>query len=69
MLRRIAERQPLLETSITASGGRSPGHLNALLRAGYVRRVEHPTVVDRRFGGPADAIAITAAGRAALADD
>ena len=66
MMRRIAEKSPLLELSVTASGGRSQSHLSALIRAGYVKRVEHPTVIDRRFGGPADALTITQEGLAAL---
>src|SRR5262245_41641373 len=66
MLERIARAGVLLELAITASGGREPAALQSLIRAGYVRRCDHPTVkVGRAY--PADALEITEAGRAALA--
>jgi len=68
MMRRIADKGPLLESLVTSSGGRAQSRLNALMRAGYVGRVAHPTVTDRRFGGPADALSATDEGLAALRD-
>jgi DNA-binding MarR family transcriptional regulator len=65
ILERIAKQSgTILELQITASGGREPGILNSLIRAGYVRRIEHPTV--KNGGWPADGLEITDEGRAAL---
>lgn len=67
MLERIARNSPLLELNILASGGSADRILSDLRNAGYVQRVEHPTV--KRGGYPADAFEITKAGRAALAGE
>ncbi len=65
ILERIARRSdPLLEIMVTASGGRSYSQVQGLIRAGYIKRVDHPTVKNRTF--PADALEITPAGRSAL---
>lgn len=67
MLTRISEHSgELLELSVTASAGREYTKLQVLLKEKYVVRVDHPTVKDR-MGYPADALAITEAGKAALA--
>jgi hypothetical protein len=66
MLERIERHSgELLELAITASGGREYSKLQSLIRAGYVVRVDHPTVMDGKL--PAEALAITDAGREALA--
>jgi hypothetical protein len=65
MLERIEKHSgTLLMLAVTASGGQD-GKLNKLRGAGYVVKCEHPTVT--RQGWPAEALAITEAGRAALA--
>ena len=69
-LRAILERidrhsGELLELSVTASGSREHGKLQRLLHAGYVVRVDHPTVKAGKW--PADALAITEAGKDTLA--
>ena len=51
--------------AVTGSGGREYGKLNKLRRAGYVVKCDHPTVTEGAW--PAEALAITDAGRAALA--
>ena len=67
MLERIARHSgELLELAITASGGREYAKLQSLIRAGYVVRVDHPTVKAGMW--PAEALAITDAGQEALAD-
>jgi hypothetical protein len=65
MLERIERNSgTLLMLSVTASGGQD-GKLNKLRGAGYVVKCDHPGV---RVGAwPAEALAITEAGRAALA--
>jgi len=66
MLERIDRHSgELLELSVTASGGREHGRLQRLLRAGYVVRVDHPTVMAGKW--PADALAITEADKDTLA--
>jgi hypothetical protein len=66
MLERIERNSgTLLMLAVTASGGREYGKLNKLRGAGYVVKCDHPTVKDGEW--PADALAITEAGRAALA--
>jgi hypothetical protein len=66
MLERINRHSgDLLELAITASGGREYSKLQRLIRAGYVVRVDHPTVRSGKW--PAEALAITDAGREALA--
>lgn len=66
MLERINRHSgDLLELAITASGGREYSKLQSLMRAGYVVRVDHPTVKNGEW--PAEALAITDAGREALA--
>jgi hypothetical protein len=55
----------LLELAVTASGGREYTKLQRLCRAGYVVRVDHPTVKAGKW--PAKALAITEAGKNALA--
>jgi hypothetical protein len=66
MLERINRHSgELLELAVTASGGREYSKLQTLMRAGYVVRVDHPTVTNGEW--PAEALAITGAGRQALA--
>ena len=55
----------LLMLAVTASAGREYGKLNKLLAAGYVVKCDHPSVTKGAW--PAEALAITEAGRAALA--
>jgi hypothetical protein len=50
--------------AVTASGGQD-GKLNKLRGAGYVVKCDHPTVTEEAW--PAEALAITDAGRTALA--
>src|SRR5712672_772798 len=65
MLERIERHSgTLLMLSITASGGQD-GKLNKLRGAGYVVKCDHPSVTEGAW--PAEALAITEAGRAALA--
>jgi hypothetical protein len=64
MLERIEQHSPLLMLAITASGGQD-GKLNKLRGVGYVVKCDHPTVTTGAW--PAEALAITEAGRTALA--
>ena len=65
MLERIEKHSgTLLMLAVTASGGQD-GKLNKLRGAGYVVKCDHPSVTDGAW--PAEALAITEAGRAALA--
>ena len=65
MLERIERYSgTLLMLAVTASGGQD-GKLNKLRGAGYVVKCDHPTVTEGAW--PAEALAITDAGRAALA--
>ena len=65
MLERIEQHSgTLLMLSVTASGGQE-GKLNKLRGAGYVVKCDHPSVTEGEW--PAEALAITAAGRTALA--
>jgi hypothetical protein len=65
MLERIERHSgTLLMLSVTASGGQD-GKLNKLRGAGYVVKCDHPTVTAGAW--PAEALAITGAGRTALA--
>jgi hypothetical protein len=67
MLERIEQHSgSLLMLAVTASGGREYGKLNKLRGAGYVVKCDHPSVTDGAW--PAEALAITQAGRAALAN-
>jgi hypothetical protein len=54
----------LLMLAVTASGGQD-GKLNKLRGAGYVVKCDHPSVTEGTW--PAEALAITEAGRTALA--
>ena len=63
MLERIEQHSPLLMLAVTASGGQD-GKLNRLRGAGYVVKCDHPSVTEGAW--PAEALAITEAGRAAL---
>jgi hypothetical protein len=63
MLERIEEHSPLVMLAVTASGGQD-GKLNKLRGAGYVVKCDHPSVTEGAW--PAEALAITEAGRAAL---
>ena len=54
---------------VTASGGRASAQINELLRLGYIVKTDHPSVVDRRTDWPAEALAITAAGKSVLAGE
>ena len=56
----------LLMLAVTASGGGEYGKLNKLRGAGYVMKCDHPSVTEGAW--PAEALAITEAGRAALAN-
>jgi hypothetical protein len=65
MLERIERHSgTLLMLAVTASGGQD-GKLNKLRGAGYVVKCDHPSVTER--GWPAEALAITEAGRTAQA--
>jgi len=64
MLERIEQHSPLLMLAVTASGGQD-GKLNKLRGAGYVVKCDHPSVTEGAW--PAEALAITDAGRTALA--
>jgi hypothetical protein len=65
MLERIEKHSgTLLMLAVTASGGQD-GKLNKLRGAGYVVKCDHPSVTDGAW--PAEALAITEAGRTALA--
>jgi hypothetical protein len=67
MLERIEQHSgALLMLAVTASGGGEYGKLNKLRCAGYVVKCDHPSVTDGAW--PAEALAITEAGRAALAN-
>jgi hypothetical protein len=64
MLERIEQHSgALLMLAVTASGGQD-GKLNKLRGAGYVVKCDHPSVTEGVW--PAEALAITEAGRAAL---
>src|ERR1700757_2817975 len=63
MLERIEQHSPLLMLAVTASGGRD-GKLNKLRGAGYVVKRDNPSVTEGVW--PAEALAITKAGCAAL---
>ena len=66
MLERIEQhREALLMLAVTGSGGGECGKLNKLRGAGYVVKCDHPSVTEG--GWPAEALAITEAGRTALA--
>jgi hypothetical protein len=65
MLERIERHSgTLLMLAVTASGGQD-GKLNKLRGAGYVVKCNHPSVTEGAW--PAEALAITEAGRTALA--
>jgi len=65
MLERIERHSgTLLMLAVTASGGQD-GKLNKLRGAGYVVKCDHPSVIEGAW--PAEALAITEAGRTALA--
>jgi len=65
MLERIEQHSgTLLMIAVTASGGQD-GKLNRLRGAGYVVKCDHPSVTEGAW--PAEALAITEAGRMALA--
>jgi hypothetical protein len=67
MLERIERHSgALLMLAVTAGGGREYGKLNKLRGAGYVVKCDHPSVTDGAWA--AEALAITGAGRAALAN-
>src|SRR5437899_2051137 len=64
MLERIERNSgTLLMLAVTASGGQD-GKLNKLRGAGYVVKCDHPSVTEGAW--PAEALAITEAGRSAL---
>jgi hypothetical protein len=65
MLERIERHSgALLMLAVTASGGREYTKLNKLRGAGYVVKCDHPSVTEGAW--PAEALAITEAGRTAL---
>jgi hypothetical protein len=65
MLERIERHSgKLLMLAVTASGGQD-GKLNKLRGVGYVVKCDHPSVTE--WAWPAEALAITEAGRTALA--
>ena len=64
MLERIERHSgSLLMLAVTANGGQD-GKLNMLRGAGYVVKRDHPTVTEAAW--PAEALAITEAGRSSL---
>src|SRR5271169_986378 len=66
MLERIKQHSgALLMLAVTASGGREYTKLNKLRGAGYVVKCDHPSVTHGAW--PAEALAITEAGRTELA--
>src|SRR6516162_11498075 len=66
MLERIERHSGLLLVlTVTASGGREYNKLNKLRGGGYVVKCDHPSVTQGDW--PAEALAITEAGRTALA--
>jgi hypothetical protein len=66
MLERIERHSgSLLVLTVTASGGHEYNKLNKLRGGGYVVKCDHPSVTEG--GWPAEALAITEAGRTALA--
>jgi hypothetical protein len=66
MLKRVEKHSgTLLMLAVTASGGQD-GKLNKLRGAGYVVKCDHPSVTEGAW--PAEALAITEAGRAALTE-
>ncbi len=66
MLERIEQHGgALLMLAVTASGDGEYGKLNKLRGAAYVVRCDHPSVTEGAW--PAEALAITEAGRTALA--
>jgi len=66
MLERIERHSgSLLVLAVTASGGREYNKLNKLRGGGYVVKCDHPSVTQGDW--PAEALAITEAGRTALA--
>ncbi len=66
MLERIEQHSgALLMLAVTASGGGEYGKLNKLRGAGCVVKCDHPSVTEAAW--PAEALAITTAGRTALA--
>ena len=67
MLERVEQHSgALLMLAVTASGGGEYGKLNKLRGAGYVVKCDHPSVTEGAW--PAEALAITEAGRTALAN-
>lgn len=62
ILERIADQDPALELTITASGGRYAATYIRLVREGYVQQCDHPKVQSR--GYPAPACRLTDKGRA-----
>jgi hypothetical protein len=67
MLERIERYSgSLLMLAVTASGGREYTKLNKLRGVDYVVKCDHPSVTEGAW--PAEALAITEAGRAALAE-
>jgi DNA-binding PadR family transcriptional regulator len=67
MLERIERNSgSLLMLAVTASGGGEYGKLNKLRGAGYIVKCDHPSVTEGAW--PVEALAITEAGRAALAN-
>src|SRR6266852_3695503 len=67
MLERIEQHSgALLMLAVTASGGGEYGKLNKLRGAGYVVKCDHPSVTEGAW--PAEALAITEAGRTVLAN-
>jgi hypothetical protein len=65
MLERIERQSGQVQLLQITSLGQDT-QLNKLRAAGYVVKCEHPTVIDRRYSGPAEALAITDAGKIAL---
>lgn len=66
MLKRIVRVAPLTETALTASGGRAYTTLRNLANKGLVKRIDHPSVIDRRTGWPAEAYEPTSLGRSTM---
>lgn len=64
MIRRLG-KGPQLAGHWDFSGSRVPGQLRKL---GLIKRCDHPTVIDRRTGFPAEAYCLTEEGDAAFKD-
>ena len=68
LLERVERQSGTLQLlQVVASDRQAESRVNALRRAGYIVKCDHPTVIDRRWNVAAEALAITDAGNAGLA--